>query len=135
MNAAPIASRLVLSLAVGTKADDEGHDHHQVRASMASSERAEPRSTSHHHGDDPDHPPDERELSDIVTSQTTIAAPCQCGCDERAGTPGVSDRLGPIILASADPAPVSGSAPAQHWLIQHVRDTPPSLPDPIPITT
>ncbi len=55
--------------------------------------------------------------------------------DQRAGTGGVAERLGPIVLASADPVPASGPAQAQDWLIQQMPDTPTSHPDTVPMAT
>ena len=133
--AAPLASRPVHSPATVDQAHGAGHGHHHPQAKTVNSHRAEAQPTSHHHGGGPDHTQDEAELSGSVASEATVAAPCPCGCGKRAGSGGIAKRLGPVVLSSADPTPVSGSAQAQHWLIQWVPDCPPSLPDTIPIST
>ena len=132
---APLASQPVQSPAAVARAHDAGHDHHHPQTPTVKSDRAETQPTSHHHREGPDHPQDAGELSGSVAHEETVAAPCPCGCGKRAGNGGIAKRLGPLVLSSADPTPVSGSAQAQHWLIQWVPDSPPSLPDTIPIST
>ena len=61
--------------------------------------------------------------------------PCPCGCGKHGESSGISKRLGPLVLTSADPTPASSSPQAQCWLIQWLPDAPPSVPDTIPITT
>ena len=132
---APLASSPAHSWAAGDQAHGPSHGHHHPQTKTAKTERAEAQPTSHHHAERPDHPQDARELSGSLASETTVAAPCPCGCGKRAESVGIAKRLGPLVLSNADPAPVSSSARAQYWLIQWVPDSPPSLPDTVPIPT
>jgi hypothetical protein len=125
----------VHSSAASDQAHGPSHGHHHPQTKSANSERAEVQPTSHHHEVRPDHPQEARELSGTVPSETTVAAPCPCGCGKRAGSVGIAKRLYPLVLSNANPTPVSSSARAQYWLIQWVPDSPPSLPDTVPIPT